>query len=254
MYHRFSNPVAITAAPAKATITSNKGGSATVDVAKWLGSPRKNPGKHPYMSDFVDHYMDPTEVTARFAGLAAKFPKLTELIDLPYKTNGYRGKAQAQFGTAAASTVSVTSTACGSEGGNNVTMSLVSQGTASAPLTVSVSGKTVTVSLATTGSGAITSTAAQVVAAVNRNPDAARLLTASTYQGNARGCGDQADRQPERIGERVPRPVPGVQRGPGTPQLLGRGTSTGLLGRFRLRRLRRRVGDQLHQRHLRRAG
>ncbi|RAN99772.1 hypothetical protein GAR05_02521 [Micromonospora saelicesensis] len=119
------------------------------------------------MSDFVDHYMDPTEVTARFAGLAAELPKLTELIDLPYKTNGYRGKAQAQFGTAAASTVSVTSTAYGSEGGNDVTMSLVNPGTANAPLTVSVSGKAVTVNLATNGSGAITSTAAQVVVAVN---------------------------------------------------------------------------------------
>ncbi|MFI6328544.1 M14 family zinc carboxypeptidase [Micromonospora chersina] len=185
MYHRFSNPVPVTAAPARATITSNKGGSATVDVAKWLGSPRKDPGKHPYVSDFVDHYMDPTEVTARFTGLAAEFPKLTELIDLPYKTNGYRRDAQAQFGTAAASTLYVTSTAYGSEGGNDVTMALVDPGTANAPLTVSVSGKAVAVRLATNGSGAITSTAAQVVAAVNGNADAAKLLTASTYRGNA---------------------------------------------------------------------
>ncbi|MEU7850436.1 M14 family metallopeptidase [Micromonospora parva] len=64
-------------------------------------------------------------------------------------------------------------------------MSLVNPGTENAPLTVSVSGKAVTVSLATNGSGAITSTAAQVVAAVNGSPDTAKLLTASTYRGNA---------------------------------------------------------------------
>ncbi|MEU2611275.1 M14 family zinc carboxypeptidase [Micromonospora sp. NPDC007271] len=185
MYHRFSNPVAIGAAPAKATITSNKGGSVTVDVSKWLGSPRKATGDHPYVSDFVDHYMDPTEVTARFTSLAAEFPKLTQLIDLPYKTNGYRRQAQAQFGTGSASIVYVTSKAYGSEGGNDITMSLVNPGSANAPLTVGVSGKAVTVSLATNGSGAITSTAAQVVAAVNGNADAAKLLTASTYRGNA---------------------------------------------------------------------
>ncbi|SCF33849.1 Chitobiase/beta-hexosaminidase C-terminal domain-containing protein [Micromonospora viridifaciens] len=185
MYHRFSNPVAIDAAPARATITSNKGGSVTVDVSKWLGNPRKVTGSHPYVSDFVDHYMDPTEVTARFTSLAAEFPKLTQLIDLPYKTNGYRRQAQAQFGTASASIVYVTSKAYGSEGGNDLTMALVNPGAANAPLTVGVAGKAVTVSLATNGSGAITSTAAQVVAAINGNADAAKLLTASTYRGNA---------------------------------------------------------------------
>ncbi|SCL45764.1 Chitobiase/beta-hexosaminidase C-terminal domain-containing protein [Micromonospora eburnea] len=185
MYHRFSNPLAIDVAPSRATITSNKGGSVTVDVGRWLGSPRKVTGDHPYVSDFVDHYMDPTEVTARFTSLAAEFPKLTQLIDLPYKTNGYRRQAQAQFGTATASILYVTSKAYGSEGGNDITMSLVNPGAANAPLTVGVSGKAVTVNLATNGSGAVTSTAAQVVAAVNGHADAAKLLTASTYRGNA---------------------------------------------------------------------
>ncbi|MFJ8577319.1 M14 family zinc carboxypeptidase [Micromonospora sp. NPDC093277] len=184
MYHRFSNPLAIDAAPTKATITSNKGGSVTVDVSKWLGSPRKATGDHPYVSDFVDHYMDPTEVTARFTSLAAEFPKLAQIVDLPYKTNGYRRQAQAQFGTVAASTVYVSSKAYGSEGGNDISMSLVNAG-ANAPLTVGVSGKAVTVNVATNGSGAVTSTAAQVVAAVNGNADAAKLLTASLYRGNA---------------------------------------------------------------------
>ncbi|MEU5720750.1 M14 family zinc carboxypeptidase [Micromonospora sp. NPDC047738] len=212
MYHRFSNPVAISAAPAKATITSNKGGSVTVDVSKWLGSPRKVTGNHPYVSDFVDHYMDATEVTARISSLAAEFPKLTQLIDLPYKTNGYRRQAQAQFGTASASIVYVTSKAYGSEGGNDITMSLVNPGVANAPLTVGVSGRAVTVNLATNGSGAISSTAAQVVAAVNGNADAAKLLTASTYRGNV-GAGVVAAAAVTRLTDNLKAPA-SVSRDP----------------------------------------
>ncbi|WP_167667575.1 M14 family zinc carboxypeptidase [Micromonospora narathiwatensis] len=212
MYHRFSNPLAIDKAPAKATITSNKGGSVTVDVAKWLGSPRKVTGDHPYVSDFVDHYMDPTEITARFTSLAAEFPKLTQLIDLPYKTNGYRRQAQAQFGTATASIVYVTSKAYGSEGGNDITMSLVNPGAANAPLTVGVSGKAVTVNLATNGSGAITSTAAQVANAVNGNADAAKLLTASTYRGNA-GAGAVAAAAATKLTDNLKAPA-SVSRDP----------------------------------------
>lgn len=70
-------------------------------VTKWLGAPRKAPSKH-YVQDFVDHYMDPTEVTDRIVALSREFPKISQIIDLPYKTNGYRRLAQAQFGTATA--------------------------------------------------------------------------------------------------------------------------------------------------------
>ncbi|MEV0154910.1 M14 family zinc carboxypeptidase [Micromonospora sp. NPDC050686] len=212
MYHRFSNPVAIDAAPSKATITSSKGGSVTVDVAKWLGSPRKVTGEHPYVSDFVDHYMDPTEITARFTGLAAEFPKLTQLIDMPYQTNGYRRQAQAQFGTASASIVYVSSKAYGSAGGNDLTVSLVNPGAANAPLTVGVAGTNVTVSLATNGAGTITTTAAQVVAAVNGNADAAKLLTASTYRGNA-GAGVVAAAGVTRLTDNLKAPA-SVSRDP----------------------------------------
>ncbi|GII57255.1 hypothetical protein Pth03_56440 [Planotetraspora thailandica] len=184
MYHRFNAPLPITQAPTKVTITSSHGGSVTVPVTKWLGEKRKPPSKH-YVEDFVDHYMDPTEVTGRISTLAKEFPKISQIIDLPYKTNGYRRAAQAQFGTAAASTLYVTSKAYGSEGGNDLSVALVQPAAPSSPLSVAVDGKNVTVSLATDASGAAASTARQVVDAVNANTSAAALLTAATYRGNA---------------------------------------------------------------------
>ncbi len=185
MYHRFTSPLALnTAAPDKVTFTSNKGGTKKVPVTKWLGKNQPEPGEH-YVSDFVDHYMDPTEINGKLAALAAEFPKLTQIIDLPHLTNGYRRQAQAQFGTVAASTLYVTSKVYGHEGGNDITVSLVNPGAANSPLGVTVTDKSVVVSLATNGSGAAVSTAAQVVAALNSNVAASALLTASTYRGNA---------------------------------------------------------------------
>jgi hypothetical protein len=184
MYHRFSSPLPITAAPTQVTITSSRGGSVTVPVTKWLGDKRKPPSKH-YVEDFVDHYMDPTEVTGRITSLARQFPKISQIIDLPNKTNGYRRAAQAQFGTAAANTFYVTSKAYGSKGGNDISVTVTQPATASAPLSIAVDGKNVTVNLATDASGAISSTARQVVDAVNADTGAAALLTASTYRGNA---------------------------------------------------------------------
>ncbi|MEV0397378.1 M14 family metallopeptidase [Polymorphospora rubra] len=185
MYHRFSAPLALnTAQPARVTFTSNRGGTAKAPVTKWLGNPRPAPGPH-YLTDFIDRYMDPTEITERIESLSEEFPKITQIIDLPYLTNGYRRKAQAQFGSATDNTLYVTTRAWGHEGGNDTTVSMIDPGAAGQPLTVLVSGRTVVVSLATDGAGAVTSTAAQVVAALNGEPASSALLTASTYRGNA---------------------------------------------------------------------
>lgn len=51
-------------------------------------------------------------------------------------------------------------------------------------LAVSVANKVISVSLATSGAGAITSTAAQVMAAINGNPDANELVVASLAVNN----------------------------------------------------------------------
>ncbi|MFF5108715.1 OmpL47-type beta-barrel domain-containing protein [Streptosporangium sp. NPDC000509] len=184
MYHRFTSPLAIDKEPSQVTVTSNRGGSVTAKVTKWLGATRKAPKPH-YVSDFVDRYMDPTEITDRIVGLAAEFPKISEIVDLPYKTNGYRRSAQAQFGTATASIVYLNSKSYGSEGGNDITAALVNPNTANSPLSVTVNGKDIVVNLATDASGTITSTAKQVVDAVNANSAASALVTANTYRGNA---------------------------------------------------------------------
>ncbi|GAA3819665.1 M14 family zinc carboxypeptidase [Sphaerisporangium flaviroseum] len=186
MYHRFNAPLSVAATPSRVTITSSRGGTVTVPVTKWLGERRKPPSRH-YVADFVDHYMDPTETTGRITALASQFPKLAQIVDLPYKTNGYRRAAQAQFGTDAASTLYVTSKAYGSQGGNDISVALVKPDAASSALAVSVTGENVVVTLATDGSAAIGSTARQVVDALNADAAASALLTASTYRGNAGG-------------------------------------------------------------------
>ncbi len=63
--------------------------------------------------------------------------------------------------------------------GNTISVSYADPGAASQPLAVSVSGNDITVSLATDGTGAITSTAAQVAAAVNGDPAASALVSAA---------------------------------------------------------------------------
>jgi hypothetical protein len=184
LYHRFSEPVPVDAIPDEVTITSSMGGSVTAPVEKWLGKPRKAPGPH-YATGFVDHYMDPTEAYARIESLAAEFPKLADIIELPYKTNGYRRPAQALLGTASGNTFYVTSKAWGHEGGNDLSIQTRDPGAADSPLSVTVTGDTIDVSLATDGTGALVSTAADVVAAINASPEASALVTASTYRGNA---------------------------------------------------------------------
>ena len=74
---------------------------------------------------------------------------------------------------------SLTSKALGQDGGNDVAIRLVNPGAGDEPLSVSVTGNVIRVNLATDGTGAITSTAEQVVDAINANPAAAALVTAS---------------------------------------------------------------------------
>ena len=63
-----------------------------------------------YLKGFFTHYMDPIEENARIYSLAAEFPDLAEIIDLPYKTNGYQRKSMAiMTGTTARSAASLQS-------------------------------------------------------------------------------------------------------------------------------------------------
>lgn len=192
LYHRFANPIPVAEIPDTVTITSSMGGETTAPVEQWLGEPRDPEGPH-YATGFVDHYMDPTEVYERIESLAAEFPNLAEIIELPYETNGYRRHAQAIIGgdldldedeTQRERAFYVTSHAWGHEGGNDLLLETRHPGTSASPLAVSVDGGKIIVSLATDGDGELTSTAADVVDAINGSAEASALVSASTYRGH----------------------------------------------------------------------
>jgi hypothetical protein len=67
--------------------------------------------------------------------------------------------------------------------GNNITITIVAPGTLNSPLSVSVSGFDITVSLETNGAGAPISTADEVIAALTNEPTAAFLVTAARAVG-----------------------------------------------------------------------
>jgi len=204
LYHRGASLV--TVRPEYIRITSPSGDVAVARVQEWLPIPADDPEGPGYQKDFVTSYLTPTELYGRIRQLAADFPELAEIVELPYRTNGYRRKAQAVFGTANASRVAVDSLAWGHEGGNAITVELANPAAASSPLSVSVSGTAITVSLGTDAAGALTSTAAQVVAALNAQ--AGSLVRAYTYRNNAgTGVVAAAPRTPLRDGLSAPASV-----------------------------------------------
>lgn len=69
--------------------------------------------------------------------------------------------------------------------GNLITINLVDPGSNSATLSVAVSGSAITVNLATDVSGVVTSTAAEVIAAVNGDATAGALVTAANATGSS---------------------------------------------------------------------
>ena len=82
------------------------------------------------------------------------------------------------------SAVVLTAKDWGHEGGNQVQAEFRNPGAANQPLSVAVTGKLIEVVLGTDGTGALNSTAKQVVDAINANPAAAALVMATTYRGN----------------------------------------------------------------------
>lgn len=75
-------------------------------------------------------------------------------------------------------------------GGNDISITLTAPDEASQELAVSVSGTDITVSLATSAEKAITSTAAEVAAAINEDEEASALVTATAdIENNDGGSG-----------------------------------------------------------------
>lgn len=196
LYHRGASPTtgaaALTSRPDRIRITSPTGDVAIAKVTDWLptgdeADPFKGAG---YQEDFITSYLDPTQLYDRIRQLATDHPDLAEIVELPNKTNGYRRHSQAVIpaGTATADNprrLAITSKAYGSDGGNALSVRVDHPTAADQALTVAVDGSLVVVTSATDGSGAATSTAAQIAAAINAHPEASTLVSAATYRGNA---------------------------------------------------------------------
>jgi Zinc carboxypeptidase len=209
-------------APTRIRIGSDTGATLEGAVTTWLGGGLP-PHEPEYQSDFTTRYMDPTEVRARFLELAAEFPNIAAIIPLPYKSNGYQRKAQATMaGTnppgntvptaLQGGAVVLTSRAWGHEGGNSITAEFLNPGVPNSPLSVGVIGNDISVSLAPDATGALSSTAAQVVAAINSHPGANQLVVALTYRGNA-GAGIVQPREKVNLSDFLSAPAY-VDRGP----------------------------------------
>jgi hypothetical protein len=83
-----------------------------------------------------------------------------------------------------ASAVVLTSRAWGHEGGNDITVEFRNPGAVSAPLNVATVGKNILVNLGTDASGELSSTASEVVAAINGHPGASAEVVALTFRGH----------------------------------------------------------------------
>jgi hypothetical protein len=225
----------VTDRPSSVRVASANGGVDTLPVKDWVSKDGKGfPAT--FQKDFNTHYVDPQEGYQRISDLAAQYPNISQVYDLPNKTNGYQRKSQAIVGTATtytgsttsnnqqniiggldaanqAQAVVLTSVAWGQDGGNDITAELVKPG-ASQPLSVAVNGKAITVTLATDASGAVTSTAKQVVDAINAS--AASLVSATTFR-NTGGTGVVAPTASTKLSDYL---SAGYPRGPQTVKML----------------------------------
>ncbi len=199
MFHRHLVRVT-TVEPKRVRVASSAGGVDEAAVSEWVGTTRP-PHADGYLRGFFTRYMDPTEITDRFVSLAGEFSNLSEIVNLPNLTNGYRRKATTVMGVnlggpyagqignfsaaAAQQAVVVESLAYGHEGGNDVFATFRNPGVANSPLAVNLTGNELVVDLATDANGALASTAAQVVNAINAHPAAAAVLKANRYRGFA---------------------------------------------------------------------
>jgi hypothetical protein len=225
--------------PSTVRVASSNGGVDTLAVKPWVS--QNGSGAYPagFQKDFVTHYTDSQEDYAKIRALAAEFPNISEIINLPNKSPGYQRYSQAIVGTAtpynpqitslsSAGTVGgtdqpravvLTSKSFGQNGGNSQSIQLLNPNAGNSPLTVSVADKAIAVRLATGDTGAITSTAAQVVAAINASADASALMKAETYRNNAGTGIVTAAAAPTMLSDFLKAPA-SVPRGPAQVQAI----------------------------------
>ena len=177
LYHRVDNPVPLTGPPSSIVVTADDGSEVTMEPTQWVDD--EGDGYPPgYLWGFTnDGYVDPLQARQRIEALATEFPDLAEIVDLPHDSIGYQKPAQAWIGTTFDNGYFVKTHAFGHQGGNGHVLEVVTTGAPNQPLTATFDGTTVHVELATDASGAATSTANDVVAAINGS-GASSVLTA----------------------------------------------------------------------------
>ena len=113
----------------------------------------------------------------------APIARKRNLSNRPWTTSGYP-EAAAVSTSLTGTNNDITYTAdAKAASGNNVTVTYVVSGN-NTPLSVSVTGSAITVNVATDGSGNPTSTAAQVITAINGSAPASALVNVANAAGN----------------------------------------------------------------------
>ncbi len=228
MYHRLLvriGPAGATSPiPFMVRVASSTGEFEEKLVEEWVGSDLP-PLADGYQMEFWDHYADPVEVYKRINDLATEFPNLAEIIDLPFKTEGYQRKSMAVMAGAgainsapsdASGAVLLIAKEWGHLGGNDVQAEFLPGVPPPAAPNVIVTGKKITVELG------VGSTAAQVVNAINTDAEASALVNAYTYAGNA-GGGVVQPRLLVNLSDFLNAPA-SIPRGPFQPQAIRIGT------------------------------
>ncbi|GGI08096.1 M14 family zinc carboxypeptidase [Egicoccus halophilus] len=174
---------------------------------------------------FVPGYLDSVDSTNAITLLHEQYPELTDLVELPNQTNGYQRKAMLAYvatnGTPGESTVNVESLDWGHEGGNQITFEILDTGVAGQDLGVvrdtAGSGNNqrqiVRVTPATDGDGVVTSTAAEVIAAINASDEVNDLVRAFTYRGSE-GGGVVPTLGQQNLSDHLNAPTHKIDRGP----------------------------------------
>src|SRR3954466_8405148 len=204
------------ALPAMVKIASSNGTVDTISVKEWIA---KNPPGYAqgFKSGFVTHYNEESEAYQKMRDLATEFPNISQAVKLPEPTTGYQRHAQTMLGytnatgtgptatvpyvrfdtnnlpVAGASpttgaqqngTVVLTSKSWGHQGGNTLAAQINAPTANNQALSVALAGNKININPASDASGAITSTAAQVVAAINAHPQISTLVKASLWRTN----------------------------------------------------------------------
>src|SRR4051794_7970916 len=126
--------------PASIKVAGLNGDVDTLAVKEWIA--KTPPGYAAgFKKDFITHYYDSQEAYKKMRDLAAEFPNISQVYDLPEKTTGYQRKAQTILGQTALYTnqttvptadqpraVILTSNAYGQDGGNLVSGRLINPG------------------------------------------------------------------------------------------------------------------------------